>query len=627
MRTFKEKILKFKENESGYKAFIFCAVFPFFLTDFILRYVLNFIVLICDFKFYVVPIIFNTLWIFGLVYLCYAVLPKTIGKIIYTIIYSFFGILFLVNYVYFRIFGQYMWLKAAFLADEGMDYLNPALEHITLPVIFLILLYISFLVITLILWQRPTYEKKYTKLYKAVTPFLLIATLLFGISVDTKVQIKKGGWEIWDRPVLVYKTFTDSNKSLNVCGYYQYVIKDIFKNMFFPTSNYNEEDAKLCDEFFQKQNSSLPNEMTGILKDKNVVFVLLESMDDWMISEKYTPTLKYLMDNGINFDNHYMANCGTGYTFNAEFAMNTGFYCPTTTSSASIFTNNNYPYALANLFKNSNYNTNSFHFNGENFYNRKVMHKLFGYNSYYRLSDYIPFHKAVQDSETPKNDTVYDLMTQEKFFDFFISYSCHFPYDTYDHKLKGALEKYPELIDESIDTEVMNLFLLAHDTDQFFANLIERLKSDGLYENTVIIGVTDHYAYGLKNKEALKQYSDAAGYEIMEKVPFFIYSPSLEPKRIEKVTSAIDILPTISNMFGLDDKGYHMGSDAFDPEYNGFVYFPNGTWYDGTIYYTADPSVTYTAEQLEYIKNMNEKIHNMKRVNDYTIESNYMKGK
>ena len=44
----------------------------------------------------------------------------------------------------------------------------------------------------------------------------------------------------------------------------------------------------------------------------------MESMDDWIISEKYTPTIKYMVDNGINFKNHYMPNLGMGYTFVKE---------------------------------------------------------------------------------------------------------------------------------------------------------------------------------------------------------------------------------------------------------------------------------------------------------------------
>lgn len=331
------------------------------------------------------------------------------------------------------------------------------------------------------------------------------------------------------------------------------------------------------------------------------------------------------MDNGINFENHYMSNMGSGYTFNAEFAMNTGFYCPTNASSASIYTSNSFDYAMPNLFVQKGYNANSFHFNSKNFYNRKSMHNKFGYAEYYCLMNYMPIEKCVQDSEVPKTDKVYDYMTDGKFFDFFISYSAHLPYDVEDNKLKGAKANYPELIDEGLDEETKNMYLLAHDTDEFFKNLIERLKADGLYENTVIIGVADHYSYGIKDKEKLKQYSIDAGSEILEKVPFFIYSPSLEPKSVQKVTGAIDIVPTITNLFGIDS-GYYLGSDAFDTSYNGFVYFSNGSWFDGKIHYKPSDNIeSYDAEKQQYITEMNKMIVQMNKINDCVINTDYFK--
>ena len=47
---------------------------------------------------------------------------------------------------------------------------------------------------------------------------------------------------------------------------------------------------------------------------------------------------------------------------------------------------------------------------------------------------------------------------------------------TEDNKLKGALDNYPELLDDSMDLEFRNAYLLAHDTDEFFRILLERLN-------------------------------------------------------------------------------------------------------------------------------------------------------
>ncbi len=623
---FKKDLSEFKKTKDSRIIFVFCAVFPFFLTDFILRYVINFIV-INDVKYYIVPILFDIFWIFGIFYFCYAVLPQKLGKLLYAVIYLLFGILFFVNYIYFCIFNQYMWIRAILLAGEGMDYVSEALPYINGRVISVILIYISFLVITLILWKKPVYKNKYErylKYIKCIIPFLLVAALHAGILIDTKIQIKNGAWEVWERPVLVYKNFTDANKSLNMCGFYQFTFKSIYRTMF-ETQQYTKEEIKECDDYFVEKKNVHQNEMTGILKGKNVVFVLMESMDDWLITEEYTPTIKYMMDNGINFENHYMPNMGSGYTFNSEFSMNTGFHCPSTTSSSSVFTSNNFDYAMPSLFAKEGYNVNSFHFNSKNFYNRKSMHLKFGYSNYYCLMDYMPIEKCVLDSEVPLNDTVYNYMTEGTFFDFFISYSAHLPYDVVDNRIGGALEKYPELVDESLDSETQVINILAHDTDEFFRTLIERLKEDGLYENTVIIGIADHYAYGYKDKEKLAEFSKEAGSEISEKVPFFIYSPGIEPVSVTKVTGAIDIVPTITNLFGLNN-GYYLGNDAFNPEYPGYVYFSNGSWFDGQIHYKPGTDISsYGAENKEYIDEMNKKIIHLMEINDRVVNVDYFK--
>lgn len=621
--NFAEWFTKVRQSACSRTVFVFCAVFPFFLADIIMRFGINFMT-VSDAKYYVVPILFDICWVFGLTYLCYGVLPRLAGKILYTLLYLFFHILFLANYVYFCIFDEFMWIGNIRLAGESMDYLSEALSHFHGGVIALMALYLLFLVVTLAFWQRPVYRKWYPRCVLAVIPFLLVALLHEGVMADARYQKSQGAWEVWEKPPLVYQHFQDANKSLNMCGFYQFTMKGIYRELT-KTETHTSGELQHCEEYFEAKRSLPPNQMTGILRGKNVVFVLMESMDDWMITEQYTPTLRYMMDNGINFTNHYMPHRGTGYTFNAEFAMNTGFYCPRGVSSTSVYVNHSFPYAMPAMFGEEGYRVSSFHFNGPEFYNRKSMHRRFGYEEYYWLMNYMSLETCVQDSQVPQNNAVYERMTQDKFFDFFISYSAHFPYDVEDNKLKGAKANYPELIDESLDEETKNMLLLAHDTDMFFANLAERLKADGLYENTVIIGVTDHYAYGMKNKEKLEQYTLEAGSSIMERVPFFIFCPSLEPVTVEKVTSAIDIVPTITNLFGMDS-GYYMGSDAFDEAYPGFVYFSGGSWFDGNIFYQPSQNIrSYDEETQAYIMQMHETIQQMEQINDCVIESDYFK--
>jgi len=601
--------------------FWFFAALPLLTADIVLRYVVNPIMMNSFYN--VIPILFNVFWIFLVIYLCRHILPKKIGRIIYVCFTLIFGVWFLANFISFKMFSRYLWLESVLLATEATNYINVVFDYINIKVILVFIIYIGSIIVSCYLWSEPDIKnkiKRFIPILISVIGIILVNTfMLIAIKHDKAI----GAWEVWDKPTLVYDKFTDANKSLNVSGLYQYTFKSLYKTIF----NRDLISAELeeeVDTYFNEKETLEDNEMTGLLKDKNVILVLMESMDLALINEKYTPTIKYMMDNGINFTNHYMPNVGMGYTFNAEFAVNTGYYSPTHESSASIYTKNSFPFGVANMFNNNGYTSNSFHFNVRNFYNRAVMHRQFGYKDYKSFMDYLSIEKCVQDSEASKSDKIYSMMTEgDKFFDFVITYSAHLPYDTEDNKLKGALSNYEELIDEELDIELRNAYLLAHDTDEFFRVLLERLKEDKLLNDTVIIGFADHYAYGLSDKEEIKRLRGRGEDEILERTPFFIYSPKLKPMEVNKVTSTIDILPTMLNIMGLDKCNYYIGQDAFSDNYKGLVYFPNGNWFDGNIYYKGDNKKSYTPQELEYIDSVNKYIVKNTTINDYVISTDY----
>lgn len=595
------------------------ATLPFFIADFILRYKLN--PMVITNKYSAIPILFSVFWIVLFVYLCLVILPKKLGKITYLILVNLFGAWFFANYICFKILSRFLWIEDIFLAGEASNYISSALTYITPITILVILIYLVSIIIAYRLWEKPTFNNKKLKFIPIIICIIGLISVQTFMVINIKQDKKVGAWEVWEKPTLVYDKFEDSNKSLNVSGFYQYTLKNIYR--IITKSDKNLIDTQTVMDYFENKEIS-DNEMTGLLKGKNVIFVLMESMDDWVINKKYTPTIKYMIDNGINFTNHYMPNVGMGYTFNAEFAANTGYYCPTNESSATIYTKNTFPYSLGNILKKVGYNTSSFHYNTKEFYNREVMHKRMGYDKYISFMNYLSLEKCVQDSEAVKSDEIYKLMTdtkgKENFLSFIITYSAHLPYNIEDNKLIGAKNNYGNLIDENIDEELRNLHILAHDTDEFFRILLEKLKEDDILEDTVIIGFTDHYAYGIQDEKLLKNLSNE---EIPEKVPFFIYSPGLKHIEVNKVTSTIDILPTIANLMGINDRKHYIGSDAFDTNYKGLVYFPDGRWFDGKILFNQNKKAEYSEEEKKYILEVNEHIEHLKTINNFVISSNY----
>lgn len=604
------------ENFKKYYFLLFCVV-ALILPDIELRELLKprafeewYVALVAN--------IFTLSWIFIIISFCVFILPRKLGRTLFIIISGVFITLSFSEYIYYKIFDQLFWLKSIMLAGEGGEYFGYALKLIDVKLILYTLLSIVSLIVASIKWERPDLTNK-QRFLTFLIPFAALALThvcmqpsLYNDSMDE--------WDTWRKPRIVYKNFNDVNKSFETTGLYQFTYLNIY-TMIFPNENYDEDDFAKVDEYFELKGESPVNEYTGIFDDKNVIVVMMESMDTWMIDKKHTPTIYKMMKNGINFTNYNAPFFGTGFTFSSEFAFNTGFFTPVSAVSAANFSTHSFPYSLASLFKEAGYTTNSFHFNDPEFYNRGIMHKSFGYERYNSLFELgITGAEAELDSNMLKNEEIYNKMVgNTPFFDFVITYSAHLPYTGDDAKLLLAKEYRPDLINENINEEKNNIQILAADTDEFFRQLLERLETDGLLEDTVIVAYTDHFAYGVSDAELLSEWK---GNELSYRVPAFVYAEGIKPMQISKPMMTIDWAPTIVNLFGLKRDGRYIGNDILEPSNNGFVYVETWAWMDNKMYYT--PSEDEPSQKdLAYIQKQNQRVKNSIEVNDTVILGDY----
>ncbi len=571
-------------------------------------------------EFYVMPVTwgFSFLWAVLILSVCILILPKKSGRITYIITNSIFIILSLCQYVYFKIFDQFFWLKSIALAGEGADYLDFAVKYVDLKLIICTAAAAMLMILAAKHWKKPVIAKKRVWAL-AILPVLGITALHIFMLPETFKE-SQGHWDDWRHPRTVYKQRNDVNKSFEVNGLYQMTFRDIY-NTCFTSGKYAEEDYQKVDGYFAKKGEPKANDYTGMFKGKNVIAVMLEGIDTWMIDKKYTPAMCYMMENGLNFTNYYSPTFGTGHTFNAEFAFNTGFFSPPSAVSAVNFSSNKFPYSIANLFAKEGYTANSFHYNTSEFYNRGIMHKSFGYEAYNSFPDFgMPVTVSQSDSNILKNDDIYKKMTENQpFFDFVITYSGHIPYTFEDAKLALAKQNHPELIDPSMNQEKNGCLILAADTDDFFKQLLTRLDEDGLLDDTVIVVYTDHYAYGFSDQDLLASYKKG---EIMYKVPAFIYAKNLTGKKISKPAQTIDMLPTMLNLFDIKTEARFIGNDILAPENPGFAYFGDGAWIDDKMYYT--PTGEEPKPELkEYIEAQNRRLRESLEITEIVVTGDY----
>ncbi len=435
----------------------------------------------------------------------------------------------------------------------------------------------------------------------------------------------------------------NTHRLYQVCGLYQTLAKDICANAVFPlTPGYLQQQKavkKEIDAYFGKQENSGGNAMTGLLEGKNVVLVLMESMDDWMIGD-HTPTLNRLMTESINFTRFYTPVYGGIRTFNTEFCINNGSFLSSQGGYAFDYVTNHYKQSLASRLREAGYSAKTFHYNDPSFYSRGEFSPAMGYEEYVCYADYIS-----ETDEKEVKDLLYDDLLlfdneklREEFFrkgqptlNFVITRSAHLSYQYNEVLSYWGLKKYPAYKGMTGNEETDCALLKARLVDDFFARMLTELEEEGQLENTVIIGVTDHYTYGYKDMDSLLELSGVEDTLLLEKTPCFIWSADMEGMELDKVLNTSDLLPTVLNLLGVESPCRYIGHDAFDENYEGFVPFSDGGWISGDVAYNASTGefISISGKQqtvtAEFQTAMAEKVQEFIRINNLILETDYYK--
>ena len=140
---------------------------------------------------------------------------------------------------------------------------------------------------------------------------------------------------IWDTASVntdgdIYQNMNNVNRALSISGIYQYLWRSFtvstgLDNRMQYGPVYQELDAYYSAS--PKQNHP-DNDMTGVFAGKNALFIMLESIDTWMLTPEYMPNLYGVQQDSIQFVNHYSPMFISAGTFNTEFTANTGLIPP-----------------------------------------------------------------------------------------------------------------------------------------------------------------------------------------------------------------------------------------------------------------------------------------------------------
>ena len=100
----------------------------------------------------------------------------------------------------------------------------------------------------------------------------------------------------------------------------------------------------------------------------------------------------------------------------------------------------------------------------------------------------------------------------------------------------------------------------------------------------------------------------------------------MQRKDISKVTSQLNILPTMLNLLGLEyHPNYYLMNDAFDKNYKGLVFFNDYSWYDGNVYVENNKVTNGKSIDEEELNEKNELVNKLVKINDAVITTDYFK--
>ena len=598
---------------------------PFFILDIATRYFgrkINFFKLNA-----LVPNFFTFIWVLLVMGICLS-FKNNKRKILYSIFVFIAMIFFLVNNVYYSVTDNFFDFSLVELASEGSSYMLDSLLNAN-KLIYVILFLVIVMVIFIVKYM-PSRKRNNFKI--GVSCFLVFMVLHLFIPTLLGNANNELSWNTWRNPRNIYISFNDNNKSMSLSGLYEYTFRNFYVTYIREKKTNNEEEKDFLDVVYNTPEDNYNTKYTGMFKGKNIVLLQLEGIDSWLFNENDTPTLYGMLNNSFVFNNHYSYYNGGGSTFNSEFAVNTGFLTPVSyTQNAYTFNKNAFDYTLAKLFKQDGYSVNAFHMNTSEYYSRGVNYSNWGYDNYYGLKDLNVYENAEYelDRELVLNETFREKLVPEEgnFLDYIISYSNHTPFSS----TKGVCKKILELSYTPEDVALMSLTeedcarIQAKETDYMVSLLIELLKEKGVFDNTVFVVFTDHYLYTISDQSILDKYKETDN-NLINHTPFFIYSSDMRKTNVNQVTSQLNILPTLLNLFGLEyHPNYYIGEDALNPNYSGYVFFSDYSWYDGNVY--VDGGVVTNGKYMDPValEEKNYYINYVIKKNDLTLKYNYFK--
>lgn len=390
---------------------------------------------------------------------------------------------------------------------------------------------------------------------------------------------------------------------------------------------------KDLNQYVSSLSASKQNPYTGMFKDKNLILITAEAFSAEVIDPDLTPTLYRLANKGIQFKNYYQpASAGTtGGEYQNIFGM-----LPMASGNSFKGTQHHYNYmTMGSQLDRLGYYGKAFHNNSYTYYDRHLTHNNLGYSDGFMgygngMEEYVKNRWPQSDLEMFQG-TLPTYIDKDKFNVYYMTVSGH---NGYTQTGNSMTARNWDLVKDLPYSDQIKGYLAANlELEKALSYVVGELEKKGIADDTVICLTSDHFPYGLDDAGLAELYGGAPeNYFERDHSAWILWCGSLEaeePIVVTAPTFSLDILPTLSNLFGTEfDSRLFPGRDVFS-DAEAMAFNTNYDWKTEYGTYYASKGKFEPAEGVEvpdgYVDRMKAVVRNKLRYCTLAWENDYFR--
>lgn len=376
-------------------------------------------------------------------------------------------------------------------------------------------------------------------------------------------------------------------------------VTDIDFDSILTTSAGSDRAQDVADivDYFRNASSTDRNDYTGMFEGYNVVFVTAENFSKYAVTEERTPTLYKMLNGGFVFNNYYAQNFVSNATGN-EYALTNSMVPGSSVREAvgeiNVLDRDMY-FSLEDQLSRLGYKVNTYN---DTQYDDFVfdMTSASGSDTTATAGTSTDSTEDTADTDTAGTSssssassmvaqTTSDYMGDSLFY---TEYKINAGISSYDYDSNNIYAEQLSELDYSDSTKAYMAYQMA--LDQQMEELLSALDSAGIADKTLIVIAPN--PSGTSTQAILEELSgqDMTSTLALRSNSLIVYSPSMSsPISIDKYCSSLDVLPTLSNLLGLEyDSRLMMGKDILSsatqlvmfPESSGYSFITEDYIYD-----------------------------------------------